>query len=75
MPVKFEFGDYLKKEMIPFYICDEIERFIYEKNNNISEADYTFRNVHALIGLAKYNNRIDDKVAYEIRCSLNKMNS
>lgn len=71
--VRFEFGDYLSKEMIPGYIWDEIERFIYEKNNNISEADYTFRNIHGLIGLAKRNNRINDKVANEIKVSLSKI--
>lgn len=75
MTVKFEFGDYLTKDMIPFYIWDEIERFIYEENNNISEADYTFRNIHALIGLAKFNNRIDDKVANELKIRLSKMRS
>jgi len=73
--IRFEFGDYLTKEMIPMYIWDEIERFVYEKNNNISEADYTFRNIHGLIGLAKSNNRIDAKVADEIRVSLSKMYS
>ena len=71
--IKFEFDDCLTKEMIPGYVWDEIERYIYEKNNNISEANYTFRNAYALVGLARSNNRINDRIANEIKARLIKI--
>lgn len=59
-------------EYTPYYIMDEVQRYFDKINAGKSDC-FTLDNAISLVNMAKYNNRVNDEQAEEIKKTIRKI--
>lgn len=59
-------------EYTPYYIMDEVQHY-FDKINADKNDCFTLDNAISLVNMAKYNNRVNDEQAEEIKKAIRKI--
>lgn len=59
-------------EYTPYYIMDEVQHYFDKINAGKSDC-FTLDNAISLVNMAKYNNRVNDEQAEEIKKTIRKI--
>lgn len=59
-------------EYTPYYIMDEVQHYFNKINAGKSDC-FTLDNAIGLVNMAKYNNRVNDEQAEEIKKAIRKI--